>query len=80
MAKSVTITNATAKKLVQEIERFEEIKTRILRLVPEEFIPYGSKLWWEKEIHEAEEEMKTGKARELHSVHDLDQPLDKLFT
>lgn len=79
MAKSVTITHTTAKKLIQEIERFEEMKVRILRLIPEELIPYGSKLWWEKEILEAEKEIRSGKFKELHSVDDIDKPLNKLF-
>lgn len=61
MSKSASIDIKTAEKLVREIESFEEIKKHILQLLPEEVIPYGSKLWWEKEMIGGEEIIKKGK-------------------
>ena len=60
MSKAVSIDTKTAEKLVREIESFEEVKKYILQLLPEDVIPDGSKLWWEKEIISGEEEIKKG--------------------
>ncbi len=79
MAKAVTIDTNTAKKLVKELEHFEEFKKHVLMLLPEELIPYGSKLWWEKSELEATEDIKKGRVAELKSIDDLDKPLKELF-
>ncbi|HSW47695.1 MAG TPA: hypothetical protein VLG67_01320 [Candidatus Saccharimonadales bacterium] len=79
MAKAVTIDTNIAKKLVRELEKFEEFKKQVLMLVPEELIPYGSKLWWEKSELEATEDIKKGRIVTLKSIDDLDKPIEKLF-
>ncbi len=61
MAKAATISGTTAKKLVREIEEFEELKQYVLRSIPDNILPYGSKLWWEKENLEADEDIKKGR-------------------
>lgn len=79
MAKAVTIDTSTAKKLVKELEHFEKVKTRILSLLPGDMVPYGSKLWWEKEELEADEDIKKGRVAKMSSLNDLDKPLKTLF-
>ncbi len=58
MAKVLSIDINTAKKIISDLEQLEELKRRILRFLPEEIIPYGSRLWWDKEIITGEEEIK----------------------
>jgi hypothetical protein len=79
MAKSVTIDTNTAKKLVRELERFEKFKMHALRIIPQDVIPSGSKLWWEKAELEADEDIKKGRVANLSSINDLDKPLNELF-
>ncbi|MBI2074463.1 MAG: hypothetical protein HYT83_01355 [Candidatus Levybacteria bacterium] len=61
MSKSTTIDTTVIKKLINELEHLEELKLHILRIIPEDMLPYGSKLWWEKEVLNGEEEIKKGK-------------------
>jgi len=60
MSKAISIDTKLAEKLLREIESFEEIKKHILQLIPEDVIPYGSKLWWEKEMINGEAAIKKG--------------------
>lgn len=61
MAKTNALSIARAKKIVSELEKIEELKKEVLRLLPNGIIPYGSKLWWEKEELMANEDIKKGK-------------------
>lgn len=79
MSKTASINAATTKKLVHELERFDELKTQILKLIPEDMIPYGSRLWWEKSELEADEDIRKGNVVKLKSIDDLDKPLKDLF-
>lgn len=59
MGKVTTITPTIAKKIISELEEFEALKKNILLHLPQELIPYGSKLWWEKEVLNGEKEIKS---------------------
>ena len=61
MAKTATINTATAKKIIIGLERIDDFKKQILLSLPDGILPYGSKLWWEKEALEADEDIKTGR-------------------
>lgn len=78
MAKAATIDTNTAKKLVRELEKFEEFKKQVLMLVPEEVIPYGSRLWWEKSELEATEDIKKGRVASFNSTKEMQKHLDSL--
>lgn len=78
MAKAVTIDTNTAKKLVRELEQFEEFKQHALRVIPQDIIPSGSKLWWEKAELEADEDIKKGRVISFNSVKDMQNHLDSL--
>ncbi|HUQ85222.1 MAG TPA: hypothetical protein VM077_02760 [Candidatus Limnocylindrales bacterium] len=78
MAKAATIDTNTAKKLVKELEQFEEFKKHVLMLIPEEIIPYGSKLWWEKSELEATEDIKKGRVVSFNSTKEMEKYLDSL--
>ena len=80
MAKTITLDAHTAKELIKELERFDEFKMQILSLIPQDFIPEGSKLWWEKAELEADEDIKKGRVVPLTSLDDLDKPINKLFS
>lgn len=71
MGKSATIHITTAKKLLSELEEFEKLKVRILKLIPESMIPYGSTLWWEKSEMEADEDIKSGRYAVYKNADDL---------
>lgn len=78
MAKAVTIDTNTAKKLVRELEQFEKFKQHALRVIPQDIIPSGSKLWWEKAELEADEDIKKGRVISFNSVKDMQNHLDSL--
>ncbi len=78
MAKALSIDTNTAKKLVNELEQFEEFKKRVLRLIPQEVISKGSKLWWEKAELEADEDIKKGNIVSFSSAKEMQQYLDSL--
>ncbi len=71
MSKTLIIDSATAKKIIKELERLENLKTNLLILLPEAVIPYGSKLWWEKEVLKGELVIKKGKFKTYTSSKDL---------
>lgn len=77
MAKTIVIDTNIAKKLVVELERFEELKNHVLRLLPEEVVPYGSKLWWTKEILSGEADIKKKKYKMYTDAKDLILDLHK---
>lgn len=76
-----TIDTKTVESIFEDIDTvrrsIEVLRKKVLKLLPSR---YGSDAWWEKEIGEADAEIKAGRIRELHSVHDLDRPFDKLFS
>ncbi len=78
MSKTTSLDTATAKKLIRELERFDEFKSQVLQLIPEEMIPYGSKLWWEKSEFEATEDIKKGRVVSFDSTKDMQKYLDTL--
>ncbi len=77
MAKTATINAATAKKIIAGFEEFEELKKQVLLLIPEKFIPYGSKLWWQKEVLGGEDEIRKGKVKEYRNAKSLISDLHK---
>lgn len=77
MTKSATINTATAKKLAAQLEQFEELKTHILRLLPDGIIPYGSKLWWEKETLIGDESITNGEFKSYKNPKALIADLHK---
>jgi hypothetical protein len=78
MARVVTINTTKAKKLVRELEQFEEIKRQVLKLIPEELIPQGSKLWWEWSDLKGLEEVKKGEYYKLSDQRDLKDFFDHI--
>lgn len=78
---TVIIDTKTAETLLREVESMrqslETLRKKIIRLFPSK---YGSSGWWEREIEEADTEIKAGKIRELHSMDELDKPFKKLFS
>ena len=78
MAKAVTIDTNTAKKLIKELEQFEEIKKQILMLIPESLIPYGSKLWWEWSDQKGLDEVEKGEYYKLRDQKDLKDFFDHI--
>lgn len=77
MARLITVNTSTAKKLVNELEQLEELKKHILRLLPDGVLPHGSKLWWEKEVLQGEEEIKKGEFKTYKNVKSLISDLHK---
>lgn len=77
MAKAGTINAITAKKLVTDLERIEQLKMQILRHLPDGVLPYGSELWWQREILTGEEEIKKGKYKTYDNAKDLIADLHK---
>lgn len=73
----MSINTTTARKLVIELERFEQLKSHILRLLPDGTIPYGSKLWWEKEVLNGEEEIEKDKFKTYKTSDTLIEDLHK---
>ena len=78
MNKTASIDIKTAEKLVREIEGFEELKKHILKLLPEDVIPKGSNLWWEKEMLDGEEDIKKGNYTIVSDKKELMGHLDSL--
>ena len=76
MAKAITLDAHTAKKLVKELERFDDFKMHILNLIPQDLIPEGSKLWWEKAELEADEDIKKSNVVSFNSVKEMQKHLD----
>lgn len=71
MAKQIAINATMAKKIISDLEQFENLKTHILRLIPENVIPYGSKLWWEKAELEADEDIKAERYTTYNNAKEL---------
>ena len=61
MNKTAMIDANAAKRIISELERIEEFKAQIIRLIPDGVLPYGSRLWWEKEALAGEEDIEKGK-------------------
>lgn len=78
MAKTATITTRDAKKLVLELENYEEIRDRILRIIPIEILPAKSNLRWIKESLEGKEEIKKGKSTKIRNNAELKVFFDNL--
>ena len=78
MARAAVIDINTAKKLIREIEQFEEVKRHVLKLIPDELVSYGSKLWWEKSELEADEDIKKGRLVSFKSAEAMQKHLDSL--
>lgn len=57
-------------------KNLDVLKEKVVKFLPAK---YGSDLGWEKEIEEAQKEIKSGKIKMLQSVDDLDKPLTQLF-
>lgn len=78
MPNLTSINTTTAKKLIEELENFEEFKKNVLRLIPEDLIPNGSKMWWEKAELEADEDIKKGKVVSFNSTKEMEKYLNSL--
>ncbi|OGH27490.1 MAG: hypothetical protein A3C27_03760 [Candidatus Levybacteria bacterium RIFCSPHIGHO2_02_FULL_39_36] len=78
MAKTATLSVSDAKKIVLELERLEEIRDRILRIVPMELLPKGSNLRWIKEAIEGEDEIRKGKYTRIRNDAELKEFFDNL--
>lgn len=69
---SVTIDVKTAERIFTELEAMRKnldvLKKKVVNLFPAK---YGSDLWWEKEIEEAQREIKQGKYTVYRSSKDL---------
>ncbi|MBI2622520.1 MAG: hypothetical protein HYY87_00230 [Candidatus Levybacteria bacterium] len=77
MAKTGIVNTTVAKKLFSELELLEQLKTRILSILPEDVIPYGSKLWWEKAELEADKDIQTGRYTVYRNAATLIKDLHK---
>lgn len=77
---TVSLDTKTAQRILEEVEAMRKsldiLRKRIIRLFPPQ---YGSDAWWEKEIAEANKEIKAGRVKEIDNLNQLDKPLNKLF-
>lgn len=76
MSQTVTIDTVTAKKLVENLENLESLKTKILDLLPLSFLSRGSSLWWEKADKEGLSDYKSGKYKSFANVKTLIKELN----
>lgn len=69
---SVTIDVKTAERIFTELEAMRKnldvLKERVIKFLSAK---YGSDLWWEKEIEEAQKEIKQGKYTVYRNAKDL---------
>jgi hypothetical protein len=70
MSKTATINPTKAKQLTIKLEKLDELKRQVLLLLPDGALPYGSKLWWEKEELEADRDIKAGRVKKFKSAQD----------
>jgi hypothetical protein len=75
---TIALDAVSARTLVQELERLEEIRTTLLRIIPEPFLAKGSDLWWEKSDLEASEDIEKGRYTPIKNHQHLDRFLGKL--
>lgn len=75
---TIALDAVSAKILVQELEHLEEIRTTLLRIIPETLLAKGSGLWWEKSDLEALEDIEKGRYIPIKSHQRLDRFLEKL--
>lgn len=68
MPNTVSVNAKTINHIVAQLDKLardvEAIKARVFTQEP----PYGSDLWWEKEIEEAEETIRKGKGIKFNSA------------
>ena len=77
MTKTAVIDTEVAKRIISELEKIEQFKAQIIHLIPDNVLPYGSKLWWEKEALAGEEEIKKGRYKTYKNAHSLIDELHK---
>lgn len=75
---AITLDAVSARLLVQELGRLEEIRKTLLKIIPESFLVKGSTLWWEKSDTEALEDAEKGRCTEIKTHEALDKFLDRL--
>ena len=71
MSQTITLDTTTAKNLVKELERLDNLKRKIASLLPESLLQKGSDLWWEREIQKGREELANGKGIEFSGLKAL---------
>lgn len=82
---SITVPARTAKSLIALLEQmaaYEEslrnLRAQVLKVLPEAFLKYGSKLWWEKEEYLADEDIRQGRvSKAYNNVNELIKDLKK---
>jgi len=78
MAQTVTISTKTIDKILTRLDELtKEIRAIKERLLAERPL-YGSNAWWEKEIKEAQQEIKEGKGTVIHNKKDLNSFFKRL--
>ena len=75
-----TVDNKTIKALFDEIEFYRKglvnLRKKLLKVIPEEMLSYGSDLWWEKSDEEAIRSIKQGKGTVIRNRNELKKFLD----
>lgn len=61
----VTVDSKAIKSLLEEMEFYRRglanLRKKLLKILPEEMLSYGSDLWWEKSDEEALKSIRNGK-------------------
>lgn len=77
---TTTIDSKTIKTLLEEMEYYRRgltnLRKKLLRIIPEGMVSYGSDLWWEKSDEEATTSIKAGKGIVIRNRKDLKKLLD----
>lgn len=80
-SRAKTIDAKTAKEILAEIEMYQkglaDLRRKLLLVLPEKFLKYGSELWWEKTTLKGEEEIKKGNYKVYKNAKDLIADLHK---
>jgi len=71
---SVTVDSKAIKSILEEMEFYRRgianLRKKLLKILPEEMLSYGSDLWWEKSEFEADMDIKKGNISKKYAEMD----------
>ena len=78
MNQTVVLHPTETKKIVKQLEQFDDLKTVLLKLLPESSFNQGSNLWWQKQILTGDEAIQKGDYQTFENPQDFISHLKSL--